>query len=138
MEREEINNEWFDKLFIKPDVRAKKVVKYKKRLTGEVKKQFTLDNKELILDTISKMVEVGIKWTRIKEPVVNNMGQFGGLIQIDEDHFGNKYPPVDMEMAYNLNILFGMDGTALCYDYYTSKSLFERINTSDLLRRGQD
>lgn len=58
MEREEINNEWFDKLFIKPDVRAKKVVKYKKRLTGEVKKQFTLDNKELILDTISKMVEV--------------------------------------------------------------------------------
>ena len=82
--------------------------------------------------------ELGIKWTRIKEPVVNNMGQFGGLIQIDEDHFGNKYTPVDMEMAYNLNILFGMDGTKLCYDYQTSAGLFERINTSDLLRSGRD
>lgn len=81
---------------------------------------------------------LGIKWTRIKEPVDNTEGSFGGLIQIDEDQCGNKYPPVNPEIAFNMNPFYFTTGKNIFYDYHTSTGLFERINQSDLLRKERD
>lgn len=78
--------------------------------------------------------ELGIKWTRLKFPTINEMGQFGGLIQIDEDQFGNNYPPISSGLGFNMDPFFFEDGKKVFYDYYTSVDLFEKINKGNLLR----
>lgn len=81
--------------------------------------------------------ELGIKWTRLSKPSITDMGQFGGLIQIDEDHFGNKYTPVNQELGFNISIMHN-EGNEIRRDYHTSMYLFDLINTSDLLRNEKE
>lgn len=50
--------------------------------------------------------QLGIKYTRLSDMKVTQNGCFGGLIQIDEDQFGNIYPPVDKSLAL-LGGIFG-------------------------------
>lgn len=50
--------------------------------------------------------KLGIKYTRLSDMKVTKNGCFGGLIQIDEDHLGNVYPPVDKTIAL-LGGIFG-------------------------------
>ena len=56
--------------------------------------------------------QLGIKYTRLTEMQVSKNGCFGGLIQIDEDQFGNIYPPVDKSLAL-LGGIFGEEYVAL-------------------------
>ena len=80
--------------------------------------------------------ELGIKWTRLKEPEIHIQGLFGGVIQIDEDHFGNKYPPVSEMVLFHLGETFNYaSGDKIYFGYYPSKKLFTEINQSDLLRK---
>lgn len=52
------DEEWFDVNFIKPDAKIKKVTKHKRRLTGDDKREFTIANKDKLLETMASMVEV--------------------------------------------------------------------------------
>lgn len=80
--------------------------------------------------------ELGIKWTRLKEPEIHIQGLFGGVIQIDEDQFGNKYPPVSEMVWFHLGETFNYaSGDKIYFGYYPSKILFTEINRSDLLRK---
>lgn len=78
--------------------------------------------------------ELGIKWTRLEKPEVTKMGVFGGVIQIDEDQFGNKYPPLDSGVE-TLNDIFSIiKENIIRLDYDFAENLFKEINKTDLLR----
>lgn len=86
--------------------------------------------------TIDILEQLGIKYTRLTEMVVSKNGCFGGLIQIDEDQFGNIYPPVDTTISINGGIFgeeyYDLEHTdketlAIKVDYHACQYLFTKI-----------
>lgn len=88
--------------------------------------------------------ELGIKYTRLTDQVAVPNGVFGGIIQIDEDQFGNIYP--EFNKKYLINTDISTNGELAKVDFKLANSfganryLFDLINTDaggegDLLRK---
>lgn len=96
--------------------------------------------------TEDNLNSLGIKWTRLMEPIIDNNGVHGGILQIDEDQFGNKYPAFDNSCGFRINplkcALYEESGKILSVHYETGKALFAAINNfggdENLLRKEKD